>query len=264
MIANMSLHNQNGDCQQSYNIPVPSQYYGRQIPALHIDPVQTQQGMFSQLPRSAHSVRSQRSSSSASLHAPRTASHTRGFDRMNHLQTNLSLFDNGIGSHMPRDFDLLDPRYARPYHGPTAGRGPEPAWSPYNMRLSQSGSSHDLSPRSNVNFQFPWSPGSDVDSQALPSDEGYVSRNTKSVISNDPDHLHQELSASFMSDINNMNVESATSEAPTMSRMPSDQRSHVSSRSGRSRSKKDFPCYECSEVLKCNSEFKCVCGITIR
>jgi hypothetical protein len=255
MIANMSQHNQNAGYQQSYNIPTPNQYYGGQIPVLHIDAVQPQQGTFPQRPQSTQHVRSQRSSSSASLH-------TRGFDRMSHRATNLSPLDNAIGPQLPRGFDLLDPDYARSYHGSNAGRAPEPAWSPYNLRQSQSSGAHGLSPQSSANFRSPWGPGSDIGSQALASDEGYFSGNTRSVISNEPDHVNQELSASFMSNVNNMHVGSVASEAPTMSRVPSDQRSHLSRSSARS--KRDFPCLECSEVLKCKSEFKCVCGITIR
>ena len=74
--------------------------------------------------------------------------------------------------------------------------------------------------------------------------------------------VNQELPAGLLSNMDGMNVESVTSEAPTMSRMPSDQLSLVSSRSGKS--KKVYHCPQCSEILKCNSEFKCVGNIIAR
>ncbi len=262
MIADMSHHNPIEGYQQSYVDPSHQYHYRGQIPELQIDNVQTQPWSFPQRPRSTQNVRSRRASPAASLYTTNTALHPRGLNRTNYHRANLSPLDSVAGSHMHRDFDLLDPAYVAPYYDTTASRGPEPAWSPYNLRASQLGNTHGLSDQSNVNFQFPCGPTSDVDSQAVPSDEGYGSRNTKSVMSNDPEHINQELPASLMSHIGNMRVESVASEAPTMSRMPSDQRSHVSSHSGRSR--KELPCPECSDILKCNSEYKCVCGIIVR
>ncbi|CAN9346529.1 unnamed protein product [Alternaria alternata] len=112
---------------------------------------------------------------------------------------------------------------------------PEPAWSPFNLRNPQSSGSHGPPRQLNTNFRLSYGPKSDIGSQASPSDEGYFSHNTRSVVSNDPDYVNQELPAGLLSNMDGMNVESVTSEAPTMSRMPSDQLSLVSSRSGKSK-----------------------------
>jgi hypothetical protein len=256
----MSHNDPNGGYRQSYiNPPANGHHYNGQIPKLRIDPVHTEPWLFSQRPRSAQDVRSQRPSSSAHVNTPRNIPHPGGSSRINYPQANLSPVDSSMGFNVSRDFSLFDPTYNPAYYDANARRGPEPAWSPYNLRIPQSGGICEPSRQSNIDFHFTRGPKSDIGSQASPSDEGYFSRNTMSVMSNEPDLVNQELPANFMSTLHNMNVESVPSEAPTMSRMPSDQLSRVSSRSGKS--KKTHKCTRCSEVLKCRSEFKCVCGI---
>lgn len=258
----MSHHNPNGGYRRPYINLSESRYQcNSQIPYLHIETVPAEPWQSSRRPRSAQDGRSRRPSSPASVNTVGNIPHLRGLNRMNYPQ-NLSPVDSGIGFDMPRDPSLLDPHYVPPYYDASPSRAPEPAWSPFNLRNPQAGGSHGPLRQPNMDFRFTGGPRSDVDSQALLSDEGYFSRNTQSVMSNEPAHVNQELPANFMSNINNMRVESVASEAPTMSRMPSDQRSFVSSRSGKSR--KEHTCPLCQEVLKCNSEFKFVCGIITR
>jgi hypothetical protein len=262
MIANMSHQNLNGSYSQPYsNLPSTRYQYNGRIPDLHIDTVPAEPWQPSQRPRSAQDVRIRRPSSSGSANTARNTQQLRDSNHMIYSQ-GFSPVDGGIGFDLSKDSSFLDPNYVPHYYDANASRMPETAWSPFNLRNPQSSGSHGPPSQVNTNFRFSYGPKSDIGSQASPSDEGYFSHNTRSVISNDPDCVNQELPASFLSNMDGMNVECVTSEAPTMSRMPSDQLSLVSSRSGKS--KKAYRCPQCSEILKCHSEFKCVGDIIAR
>ena len=135
----------------------------------------------------------------------------------------------------------------------------EESWNPWNRRGSGANRARFPSHQSNMGYRTHHRPESDVDSQVLPSDEGYSSHiATQSVFSNETGRPGSELAAPLMEQLNGMNV---GSEPPAKSRIPSDQGSRISIRSGRS--KKNLKCPYCPEVLKCNSDYKCVCSINI-
>ncbi|KAL1794987.1 hypothetical protein ACET3X_006803 [Alternaria dauci] len=254
MIANMSHHNPNRACSQPYSDLSATRYqYNGQIPDLHIDIVPVEPWQSSQRPQLLQDVRNRRLSSPGSANNTTHTTHSRDPNHMNYSQE-FSPLDGGIGFEMPRESSFLDPNYVPHYYNASASRMPEPAWSPFNLRNPQSGVSHGPQRQPYTNFRFSHGPKSDIGSQASPSDEGYFSHNTQSVMSNEPDCVDHELPANFLSNMDGMHVESVTSEAPTMSRMPSDQQSLVSSRSNKS--KKAYHCPKCPVMLKCNSEFK--------
>jgi hypothetical protein len=207
-------------------------------------------------PRSVPGFRNQAPSLSNSAHTTRTASNSRAFDPRLYSAGSHSPIHHNIERNAASNLSLLTPEY-RGYDA-IARQMQEQSWSVYNPRSSSASGSRSPSRQSNMNYQRYRGPGSDVDSQVLPSDEGYFSHVTDhSVLSNEPGHVRQELPTNVPTPVSNMNIESVANEAPARSRLPSDQRSytsHVSSRSGKSN--KPAPCPECGEVSKCNSDYK--------
>jgi hypothetical protein len=110
-----------------------------------------------------------------------------------------------------------------------------------------------------VDYQQFRGPGSNVDSHISPSDEGYSSQMAHSILSNEPDRTNQEVPSIMLNQVDAMNVQAPASEAPSMSRRLSDQRSQFSGRSGKS-NKSTFPCPipDCAEISKCKSDHKYV------
>lgn len=103
-------------------------------------------------------------------------------------------------------------------------------------------------------------PCSDIGSNVPASESGYYTQPTRSVLSNEPGHVHQKLPTEAIDQIRDLNVESTPSESQDMVPTASDRRSvsQYSSRSGQQR--QQFPCSEpgCTTVLKCQSEHKYV------
>lgn len=144
-------------------------------------------------------------------------------------------------------------------YNPIARQLLDQPWSAGNLRSSSaSGSRNSLSP-SNVpygSYRGHMGPGSDIESNLVPSDSGYHSQAPPSVFSNEAGRNSQDLHPGLTLQVGKMNVESLPSESPARERLHSDQISQRSSRSGLSA--KQLPCPECHEVLKCKSEYKCV------
>jgi hypothetical protein len=248
----------NGSYQTSFNFTVDhDQYpYNCQVPQLTINTIQQAQQWPSQRPRSVQGLRNQTPSPSGSAHTTRTALSSRSSDRKVYHHTSNLPIHHGVERSVASDLSFLTPGYRS--YDPIARQMQEQSWSVYNPRSSDTNGVRSSSRQSNVNCRRYHGPGSDVDSQVLPSDEGYVSQRTdQSVFSNEPDHLNQELPATILTRVGNMHVEPVASEPPARSRLPSDQRSHtshVSSRSGKS--SKITQCPECGEISKCNSDHK--------
>jgi hypothetical protein len=248
----------NGSFQPSFNYTInDDQYsYSGQVPQLNINTAQQTQQWPSHRPRSVQGLRNQAPSPSNSAHTTRTASSSRPADRRVYHQTSHSPVHPGVIRDAASDLSFLTPGYRG--YDPIVRQMQEQSWSVYNPRSSNTNGSRSPSRQSNINYRRYRGPGSDVDSQVLPSDEGYFSQMTdQSVLSNEPGHVNQELPPNVTTPVDNMNIESVANEAPARSRLPSDQRSYtsyVSSRSGKSN--KPAPCPECGEVSKCNSDYK--------
>jgi hypothetical protein len=248
----------NGSFQTSFNFTVDhDQYpYNGQVPQLNINTIQQAEQWPSQRPRSVQGLRNQTPSPSGSTYTTRTAPNSSSSDRRVYHHTSNSPVHHGLGRNVASDLSFLTPDYRG--YDPIARQMQEQSWSVYNPRSSDASGTRSSSRQSNVNYRRYHGPRSDVDSQVLPSDEGYVSQMIdQSVLSNEPDYVNQELPARILMQVSNMNVESAGSEPPARSRLPSDQRSHtshVSSRSGKS--SKPTQCPKCGEVSKCNSDHK--------
>jgi hypothetical protein len=254
VVAKMS--HPNGSFQPSFNYTIDhDQYpYNGEVPQLNINTTRQTQQWPSQRPRSVQELRTQAPSPSGSVHTTRTAPNSRLSDRRGHHQNSRSPVHHVNERNVTTDLSYLTPEYRG--YDPLARHMQEPSWSVYNPRSSNTSGIHSPSRQSNASYRR-YGPGSDVDSQVLPSDEGYGSFMTQSILSNEPSQVGHELSASVSNPLANMNLEPVAIEAPVRSRLPSEQRSHtshVSSRSGKS--SKPIACPECSEVSKCNSDFK--------
>ncbi|KAF1837483.1 hypothetical protein BDW02DRAFT_491271 [Decorospora gaudefroyi] len=244
----------NRSCQPSFQYTVDQdQYpYDGQIPQLNLNPAQ--QWMPSPRPRSAQGLRNQAPSPSGSIQTTRTAPNIRRSDGMSYLQMRRSPVHHGLGPIMPSNLSLLTPYYRG--YDPIARQMQDQSWTPYNMRTSNNNEDRSLSRQSDMNYRRHSGPGSDVDSQVLPSDEGYHSQmTTQSLLSNEPGRPSQDLSTDMLVGMGNMNVvETVPSEGTVMSRMPSDQRSQLSGRSGKS--SKTTQCHVCGETSTCNSNYR--------
>jgi hypothetical protein len=251
MIARMSHQSQNGDFQHLFSIS-PNQYsYNGPIPQLNFDI--TQQGVPTHRPRSSQTVRNSAPSPSLSVYTTRTAPNLRHSNRTQCYSTGLS--PTGHGTHLETADDLsLTPEYL-----PRGYDGNERPWSLYNTRSSNPSGFRSPFGQSTGNYGQFRGPGSNVDSHVPPSDEGYGSQVTRSMLSNEPDCTNQDVPSIVLKRIDDMNVQAPTSEAPSMSRRPSDQRSQVSGRSGKS-NKSMIQCLfpGCEEKSRCNSDHKYV------
>ncbi|KAF1940248.1 hypothetical protein EJ02DRAFT_350471 [Clathrospora elynae] len=188
-------------------------------------------------------------SPSTSTRTSRAAPNLGPSDRTGYHQTYLSPIDGGISPDVANNVSLLAPGYISQYDAIERSFQEQP-WSPHNPRLSSAGGSRSPLGQSNVNYGSYRGLGGHVS----PSDEGYYSQMAQSVLSNEPGPANQELPSIILRKNDNLNVDSVTDEAPSMSRRRSDQRSQVSSRSGKS--SKQLQCSECPEILKCNSDHK--------
>jgi hypothetical protein len=256
VVAKMS--HPNGSFQPSFNYTIDhDQYpYNGQVPQLNINTTQqTQQQWQSHRPRSVQELRHQARSPSGSVHITRTAPNSRLPDHRGDHQNSRSPVHHGNERNVATDLSYLTPDYRG--YDPIARNMQEPSWSVYNPRSSNTSGIRSPSRQSNANYRR-YGPGSDIDSQVLPSDEGYGSFMTdQSLLSNEPGQVGLELPISVSNPLANMSLGPTAIEAAVRPRLPSDQRSHtshVSSRSGKS--SKPIECPECKEVSKCNSDFK--------
>jgi hypothetical protein len=232
--------------------------YNDQVQQLNVDTTQQTQQWPSQRPRSVQDLRNQAPSPTNSARSTRTTPNSRSSDRRLYHQAPHSTVNHGVGRNVASDSSFLSPDYRAYGYDPIARQMQEPSWSVYNPRSSNTSGARTPSRQSDMNYRgFP-GPGSDVGSHLLPSDEGYFSQRTdQSVLSNEPSNVNQELPANIPTPLSNINVGSVTGEAPARSRLPSDQRSHVSQVSSRSgKSSRPTACTECGEISKCNSEHK--------
>jgi hypothetical protein len=134
-------------------------------------------------------------------------------------------------------------------------------WSVLGMGMRHPGShahqSDFLHPHDNLG-PYRQGPCSDIGSHVSPSDSGYQTLPTQSVLSIEPGRVDQELSLEVMDRARNLTVEYSPTGSQAMARRASDQGS-VSQRSTRSGNpRQQFPCPEpdCTTILKCQSEFK--------
>jgi uncharacterized Zn-finger protein len=187
------------------------------------------------------------SPSAASVRTSITAPDPRSFGRSNFHRATLSPAMNSIDPSLTHDFTFLAP----PGYDPIARQFQEQPWSARNLRSSNTSNSSSRSPLRQPNGQHEayQKTRSNID----PSDDsGYCSQPAASLLGNEPDQTNSDLASSFSQKVDTLNVEPVPTEAPRMARMLSDQRSQVSKQS--SRSNKQFPCVECREVMKCNSD----------
>ncbi|RMZ66798.1 c2h2 finger domain-containing [Pyrenophora seminiperda CCB06] len=226
-------------------ITINDQYlYQNHVPQLHIDTSQQMQHWRS-LPqaRSLHDERDQARNRFGPVPAPRAVMSSGLLSGMNYLQAYPppigSSSDNGVDNHA----SLLSPcRY---------DHTSEESWNPWNRRGSDTNSAQFPLHQSNMCYRTHRRPDSDVDSQVLPSDEGYSSHmTTQSVLSNEPGYSGSELAVPLMEQLSGMNVGPTP---PAELRIPSDQGSCISVRSNRP--KKILKCPYCSETLKCKSDY---------
>jgi hypothetical protein len=249
VVAKMS--HPNGGFQPSFNYTIDhDQYpYNGQVPQLNINTARQTQQWPSQRPRSVQELRNQAPSPSGSIRTTRTAPNSRLSDPRGLHQNSRSPVHQGTERNVASDLSYLTPDYRG--YDPITRQIQEPSWSVYNPRSSNISGTRSPSGLSNANYRR-YGPGSDVDGQLLPSDEGYGSFITdQSILGN------HEISTNVSNAVGNMNTEPIAIGAPVRSQLPSDQRSHtshVSSRSGKS--SKPIECPECREVSKCNSDFK--------
>lgn len=199
-------------------------------------------------------------SPSASVRTVVTAPDPRLFNRSSFQQANRSPIDANIDPNLPNNnsLSMLAPpsNGSAPSYNPVTRNLQEQPWSAGNLRNSASGSRSPMSQSSAQYGQYRRGPGSDIESNIMPSDSGYFSHPPQSVFSNEPSRPCQELPSGITYDIGNLNVESIQNEAPVIARMHSDQISQHSSRSGRSG--KSYQCQVCDHTLKCKSDLKCV------
>ena len=193
------------------------------------------------------------SPSAASVRTSITVPDPRPFDRSNFHQANPSPAMNNIDPSLTHDFAFLTPPgpFHRSGYDPIARQFQEQPWSARNLRSSNTSNSSSRSPLRQPNGQHEayQKTRSNID----PSDDsGYCSQPAASLLGNEPDQTNSDLASSFSQKVDTLNVEAVPTEAPRMARMLSDQRSQVSKQS--SRSNKQFPCVECREVMKCNSD----------
>lgn len=200
-------------------------------------------------------------SPATSIRTVQTAPDPRSYNRPSFHHASRSPIDNNIDPSLSNNLSLLAPpgHVPRSSYNPIARHFQDQPWSAGNLRSTST--SGRRSPHSQPSVQYgPYrgaiGPGSDIDSNVLPSDSGYHSQPPHSVFSNELGPASQDVPSNITYQIGNLNVEPTPSEAPPMARMHSDQTSQVSSRSGKSG--KILQCPECSEISKCNSDFKCV------
>ncbi|KAF1842674.1 uncharacterized protein K460DRAFT_407069 [Cucurbitaria berberidis CBS 394.84] len=237
----------------SFVVEEPYSFDG-QVPQLSINT--TQPWMSSSGPRS---VQHQMPSPSASIRTVVTAPDPRSFNQSSFHQANRSPIGHNIDPNLPDNLSLLAPsgHVSRPSYSLIARHFQDQPWSAGNLRSSDT--SGGRSPLNQPAVQYGSyrgvpSPGSDIDSNVLPSDSGYHSQPPQSVFSNEPGQRSQDVPSSIPFPDCNLNIESTPSEAPAMRRMTSDQISQISGRS--EKSGKSLLCYECDVVSKCNSDLK--------
>lgn len=130
-------------------------------------------------------------------------------------------------------------------------------WSAMRLTNSEQVGPHvSTFPGSSMAYRQPNHTGSDLGSALGPtSDSGYYTQPPapQSVISNEPEHLDQEL-PSDMFRLPNLTVSSAPSES---TECVADHVSQYSSRSA-SHPKSTYKCSRCNEISKCPSDFKYV------
>lgn len=201
-------------------------------------------------------------SPSTSIRTSRTAPDPRPYSRSSIHQAPRSPVDITLGPPSPNSESLLGPGYVsrnNSYNSIARHlQDQHQPWSAGNLRSSSaSGNRNSLSPSSVQYGSYRhMGPGSDIESNLVPSDSGYHSQAPPSVFSNDAGRNSQELHPRQTLQVSNMNVDSLPGESPARERLHSDQISQRSSRSGLSA--KQHPCPECHEVLKCKSEYKYV------
>lgn len=130
-------------------------------------------------------------------------------------------------------------------------------WNPLHMRNSSTVDACISPNHANATFRsYRNGPGS-IGSAAPVSDSGY---HTQSVVSNDQTRGDKPgFSLGVGIHTGNLPSQIAASEVPATIQVLSDQRSHLSSQSGRNRTRsKEIKCQECGDILKCMSDFKCV------
>jgi hypothetical protein len=203
-------------------------------------------------PRSVqHNLPSPSTSVRSTVTAP-----ARSYDRSSFVQPNLASVNERI------DPNLLGLEYSLPSPGQAARNNYNPIdrnyhegpWDPYHLRNSDDESSVNQPSTNFKNYRH--GPGS-IGSAAPISDSGFW---TQSVVSHEPGRLEQSyMSSSLSQQVDKLKVRSLTSEAPRMTRVPSDQRSQLSLVSSRSGYRdKPLKCQICGDESKCKSDYKYV------
>lgn len=245
----------------AFGFPFYNESNYRQIPQFQIssaEKLQPEWDPFSR-PKSVQGVRNQAPSPVASVHSTRTAPNSRLSDPMSYYPSNLSLTNNdgSIGIH--DGSSMLDPNYLSGAFNPSLQAD---SWNIFNLRSNEDNKVRSASCQSEIGLLRYPPPESGIDKRGLASDEGYHSlKSSHSVRSNEPDFAGQDFSMNMLSQVGHMTVDNGLSGGMSMSRMPSDQISRVSSTRSRKSTNKAFKCiYEgCDEIFKCNSEYKWVC-----
>ncbi|CAA9957545.1 hypothetical protein PTMSG1_01153 [Pyrenophora teres f. maculata] len=238
----MSQHNLHRGYQQPF-ITINQYPYQIQAPQLPINTVQQTQH-WPPLPQ-AHNLQGQRNHARTRVGPvpdPRAATNSALLNHVDYLQEDPSPMENGTKFVVGSDNSLLSP------YGYDIVN--DESWNTMNRRDPGTNRAHFRSHQSNMSYRNHRQPESDVDNQVQPSDEGYSSHITQSVLSNQTGRPRSELGAPFMEQLVSMNV---GSETPEKLRLPSDQGSRISVRSGKS--KKNLKCPYCPEILKCNSDY---------
>lgn len=258
----------------NFHDPQQQQYYQGQLPQVLVSTPEQPQSWHStpglrpvpQPPQIVQGTRDQMNSPATSMHTAQTPSDTLISDRVVYHQPGLFRTNNRIASSQQNNPYMFPPTCApAPFH-PSIRDEP---WSPLHTRNAEDRRVRCPSGQSNVNFpqhQYP-RVGSDIDSSVQPSDSGYISYGTsQSALGNESDLVAQSLPPEFLNGIGGMNVQSEAGSVTAGSHVPSDRRSHVGSTCSRKPTSfpKNCDYTGCTETLKCNSEYKCVCLSLIR
>lgn len=211
-------------------------------------------------PKSVHGVRNQAPSPVASVHSTRTAPNPRLSDCMAYYPSNPSPTNNNGSIGIQDGSSMLDPNYLSGAFNPSLQAD---SWNTFNLRSNEENRVGSASCQSDIGLLPYPPPGSGIGKRGLLSDEGYHSlKSSHSVRSNEPDFARQDFPMNTLSQVGHTTVDNGLSGGTSMSRVPSDQISRVSSTRSRKSTSKSLKCaYDgCDEISKCNSEYRWVCS----